>query len=298
MRRQPSAKVASVGLTQVQLAFESRIGWLFRNQPTEDYGIDAHVEVVDGKDVRGQLLAVQVKSGTSWFSEPTPGGWWFRPDVAHVQYWINHSLPVAVVLYHPDRELSYWQLVNRTTLAETKTGGWKLLVPEEQVLDEQAVLPLTEATQGDPYVLRVRELQLAKPWMEMLVGGTRLVIDMEEWINKTSGRGSISIGVDREDGNDPEPLVTWRFLAGPASYTESAAKLFAWADLDVHEETYETEEPTDYWTSELRPSGIRPYKNGAGEIDYFRLELSLNELGRAFLVVDKFATEGDPQLTQ
>jgi len=32
-------------------------------------------------------------------------------------------------------------------------------------------------------------------------------------------------------------------------------------------------------------------------VDFWRLELTLNELGRAFLVVDQFAREGGQQLT-
>jgi hypothetical protein len=43
--------------------------------------------------------------------------------------------------------------------------------------------------------------------------------------------------------------------------------------------------------------GIRPYNNAAGEVDYYRLELTLNELGRSFLVVNEFATSGLRQLT-
>jgi hypothetical protein len=41
---------------------------------------------------------------------------------------------------------------------------------------------------------------------------------------------------------------------------------------------------------------LRPYANAAGEVDYLRLELTLNELNKAFLVIDKFATEGERQL--
>lgn len=317
MRRTPSAKVGSKGLTHTRLAIEDELGWLFRDQPTEDYGIDAHAEIVDGEDVRGRLLALQIKGGKSWFSEPGPGGWWFRPDVAHVRYWTNHSLPVVVVLYHPETNQCHWQLVNRETLIETSTGRWKLLVPDTNFLDETARTPLEAAAEGDPYVLRIRELQLARPWMEMLAGGTRLLIDMEEWINKTSGRGSISIGIDHENGDEPEELVTWQFLVGPKSYAEAVANLFAWADLDVHEETYDDAEHDEYeadcsisdegeqfftqsfddWRGGCIANGIRPYKNGAGEVDYFRLELTLNDLGKAFLVVDKFATTGDRQLT-
>jgi hypothetical protein len=134
-------------MTHTQLAVEEELGWLFRSQPTEDYGIDAHAEVVDGEDVWGRLLALQIKSGTSWFGEPGPGGWWFRPDAKHVRYWLKHSLPVVVVLYHPLTKVCYWQLVTRTTLHPTSAGGWKLLIPKAQVLDADAATPLREAAE-------------------------------------------------------------------------------------------------------------------------------------------------------
>ena len=178
MRRKPSAKVASAGVTHTRMAIEDELGWLFREQPTEDYGIDAHAEVVDGEDVGGKLLALQIKGGKSWFKESGPGGWWFRPDAEHVRYWRNHSLPVVVVLYHPgDPHLP---------LAACQPGDarrdlcWRLLlIPEAQVLDESARAPLQKAAEGDPYELRLRELRLAKPWMDMLANGTRLIVDFE-----------------------------------------------------------------------------------------------------------------------
>jgi hypothetical protein len=318
MRRKPSARVASAAVTHTRQAIEDELGWLFREQPTEDYGIDAHAEVVDGEDVRGRLLALQIKGGKSWFRERGPDGWWFRPNVEHVQYWTNHSLPVAVVLYNPDTGYCHWQLVNRETLVESSTGGWKLLVPEAQVLDDRArQQPMQVAAEGDSYELRLRELRLAKPWMDMLADGTRLVVEFAEWINKSSGRGTISIGIDHEDGNEPEELVTWHFLVGPTSYAEAVPKLFVWADVDVHEQTYDDAEYDQYkaecsiwdegdqfftmafdvWRSGLIARGIRPYGNAAGEVDYYRLEMILSELGKAFLVVDKFAMEGERQLT-
>jgi hypothetical protein len=322
MRRKPSARVASEGVTHTQQAIEDKLGWLFRNQPTEDFGIDAHAEVVDGEDVRGRLLALQIKSGESSFKESGPGGWWFRPDKEHVQYWLNHSLPVVVVLYHPVTQQCHWQLVNRATLEKTSAGGWKLLVPEAQVLDQGAAIPLHAAAEGDPYVLRIRELQLARPWMERLALGERLVIDIEEWVNKTSGRGTISLGVDNEDGNDPEELVSWHIMLGLASYAEVVPRLFAWADISMHEETYSDAAHDEYeaeyvifdsegenfdnfdiegegdWRRFRVAERLRPYANGSGEVDFWRLELTLNELGKAFLIVDKFGTEGGRQLVR
>jgi hypothetical protein len=56
-------------------------------------------------------------------------------------------------------------------------------------------------------------------------------------------------------------------------------------------------EPFADWHRDRVDMGIRPYNNAAGEVDYYRLELTLNELGRSFLVVNEFATSGLRQLT-
>jgi hypothetical protein len=104
MKRMPSAKTGAIGVTRTQLAVQERLGWLFREQFNDDYGIDAQVEVVAGDRVLGRLLALQIKSGPSWFKEPTVDGWWFRPERKHVSYWTSHSLPVVVVLYDESSE--------------------------------------------------------------------------------------------------------------------------------------------------------------------------------------------------
>jgi hypothetical protein len=316
MRRMPTAKVGSEGVAHTQLAVQDELGWLFREQPTEDYGIDAHVEIVETEEVLGRLLALQIKSGESWFKETTQGGWWFRPDAEHVQYWLNHSLPVVVVLYEPKTQVCYWQLVSRETLQRTRQGGWKLLVPCSQILGSGAASVLREAAEGDPYVLRIRDLQLGRPWMERLAAGERLVIDIEEWVNKTSGRGEIVLGVDNEDGQPPAEFARWPIMLGLSSYADVVPGLFAWAEVGLHEETYDEADWDQYdtecriWDSEItfhseeysdwkqgRFSGLRPYSED-GEVALWRLELTLNELGAAFLVVDRFGSAGKRQLVQ
>jgi hypothetical protein len=318
MRRTDSAAVAREGVTRTQLAVQEDLGWLFREQPTEDYGIDAQIEVVEEGEVLGRLLAVQIKSGESWFDEPASGGWWYRPDQDHVRYWLSHSLPVLVVLYDPRSETCYWELITRSTLKRAAAGGWKVMVPSSQILDKRSTVPLREASEGDPYGLRIRELRLARPWMERLAAGERLVVDIEEWMNKSSGRGEITFGVDREDGRPPERLATWGVLLGFSDYAEAVPKLFAWADVTIHEETYdeaehnlfETEcaiwdegdvfhsEDFSEWRQGRFPPGLHPYADD-GEVASWRLELHLGDLGRAFLLVDAFASGSElPQLTE
>lgn len=51
------------------------------------------------------------------------------------------------------------------------------------------------------------------------------------------------------------------------------------------------------WRANRSAQGLRPYANGAGEVDFWRLELTLNELGRGFLAVDRFGMKGGRLLT-
>ena len=44
-------------------------GYIFREQPISDYGIDAQIELIDEETVTGKLVALQIKSGASWFVE-------------------------------------------------------------------------------------------------------------------------------------------------------------------------------------------------------------------------------------
>ena len=119
------------------------MGWLFREQPFEDYGIDAHIEVVDDETVLGRLVALQIKTGRSYFgSSADEGGWWFRDKAAHFEYWLDFSIPVVVVLVDLDGGLCYWQLVTESTVEKSDGGQWKLRVPETHRLDGSAVQPL------------------------------------------------------------------------------------------------------------------------------------------------------------
>jgi hypothetical protein len=51
-------------------------------------------------------------------------------------------------------------------------------------------------------------------------------------------------------------------------------------------------EDFDDWRRSRSVEGLRPYTNASDEVDYWRLELTLNELGKAFLVVDRFGSTG------
>jgi hypothetical protein len=145
-----SAEIAAIAVAEAHLAVSKKLRWTFRRlDGDDDYGLDALVEIGRERRMTGRMLALQIKGGRSYFDRPASDGWWHYPSTAHVEYWLNCSLPVLLVMYDPASEQCHWQLISRTTLTTTTNGQWKLLVPRAHVLDETSKEPLRAiATNG------------------------------------------------------------------------------------------------------------------------------------------------------
>jgi len=128
-------KLGNKGMRIVQDIVEDNLGWLFRAQTTRDFGIDAQIEVVTDKSkATGKIIAAQIKCGESFFKESNDEGYVFRPKNKHVQYWLEHSLPVIVVICHPDTHECWWIEVTNENIVRTGKG-WKTVLPFRQRLD-------------------------------------------------------------------------------------------------------------------------------------------------------------------
>lgn len=301
-----------IGVAVVQLAIANELRWIFREQPTSDYGIDGHIEVVE-REPSGRLIGVQIKSGTSYFSETTAIGIVYRGSKRHLDYWLHHSLPVIVVLHDPSTGRCHWASVDEDSITPTEKG-WKLEVPFGQVLDASAADALRHLADVSPYDKRLTGLVFAKPWMELLDADHRLFLEAEEWVNKSSGRGSLKLTARSEDEEQESIVAEWPFVMFPKTpYVDLFPRLFPWADVAIDDDFYSEEESTAYddecgvWDSEegeymfhtetygewrSRLSPVRPYAVHGGEVAVYRLELTLNELGRAFLVTDRYLSSG------
>ena len=137
MKAQLSDRIARLGVAQAVTAFES-IGLTFREQHESDYGIDAHVELIENERPTGRLLGVQVKSGPSYLTESIGDNFVFRTDAKHVNYWTNHALPVLVCLADIDNKVVYWQLISKDTAVSTGKL-YKVMVPRNQVIDQHSL---------------------------------------------------------------------------------------------------------------------------------------------------------------
>lgn len=294
----------------------SRLGWLFREQPTSDFGIDAHLEVVRDQQATGRLIGMQIKSGKSYFGEEVAEGFIHRGERKHLTYWEDHSLPILVVLVDPDRDCCYWQVCQAENIEETE-NSWKILIPKSQPLDESAVAKLEQLAEGKASELRLRRLEADRYLIEELAKGERVLLKINEWVNKSSGRGDFELVVQDAKGSETV-LEEWTWLLAGWDYAEVLPRLFPWAKLEIDEYLYEDRdedawnEACGIWDSEdgryimhttsLREfrdelgAGLRPYEVG-DEVASWQLELTLNDVGKSFLVLDRYLTtdEDDAQ---
>lgn len=73
----------------------NKMGMIFREQPIDDYGIDAQIEIVEDNYPTGKLIGVQIKSGESFFSETTDNGIVFRGERRH--YFLGQQLALITI---------------------------------------------------------------------------------------------------------------------------------------------------------------------------------------------------------
>ncbi len=84
------------------------MGYLWREKPKHDVGIDGEIEVKEAGEPTGKLIGVQIKTGDSYFREETADVIRFRPNLRHLRYWAGYALPVILILYKPSEEAAYW----------------------------------------------------------------------------------------------------------------------------------------------------------------------------------------------
>jgi hypothetical protein len=288
----------------------AQLGWFCRESVSPDYGIDVFVETAD-TDGRpnGRLLGVQVKSGSSYLA--ASGGGIVYVDQSHVDYWSGFSLPVIVVVYNPDADVMYWEVVTSETIEETDTR-WKVVVPATQTLDADALLRLASiAAEGlDRTASALNRLRADLTWMEVLEEGGSLRLEVDEWVNKTSGRGDIRFVAELPDGTEIEREFVAFFGLRP--YREGLPDLVPWADLSVDDEALDSHDEEEWmnetgiWDSEekryignsetfqewrasrYQADELRPVGESAGEVDHWRLKLELNDLGRGVLAFERY----------
>jgi tetratricopeptide (TPR) repeat protein len=208
----------NMGVAAAQLEF-SRWGWAFRGQHVKDYGIDAHVEPLDGPhQPTGRLLALQIKSGESYFRRDSAGRRWYRGENRHLRYWFGHVLPVLIVMYDPEDSTLYWQHVTEDRV-EFTNGNWKILIPVDQVLSADSAAHLREiafAAQG------AREDSVAHS-LPLLPPSAAAVLRQAE---RVAPDGTMRLARLLAQGREQPRLTVESVLAGQPSWLASGNGMF------------------------------------------------------------------------
>ena len=290
-----------------------RNNWMFREQPVNDIGIDAHIEFVDSFGKPKQLLALQIKTGESWFKEQKDNCVVFR-NITERQYnyWTMNSLPCIVVLYNPDDNTCVWQKLTTETIERTKDGegkGFFVKVPLSQTfLNELSNEKLISFTNLPEHIVNYNFLLSQKDFMRIIQNGGEIKLHSNEWGNKSSGRGETELIVD--DGKTIQKY-SYPYWFPYTPYKMVFPRLFPWADFSADEEFFEEhdellwrelhcyyDKEEDKWLNvgdsfdEFRKK-LDPMRSidHAGEVAEYMMKLSLNDLGKAFLRIDEFVSK-------
>lgn len=278
-----------LGIIESFRIFASEFKWIFREQPIIDMGIDAHIELVDDGNPTGKLIALQIKTGDSYFHEKEET-FTFYLDKIHYNYWINHSLPVILIAHMPQKKITLWQYVEKNNVKKT-SKGWKIDIPKQNHLtDSKSKYQIADIINSKSLDGKITKLKLDSNLMKYINKGGKVNVYTQEYHNKSLGRGPFKIILIDKDGNE-EIVREWqRFY----TYTleDLLEKYFPWAHIEIDKDFYEENFDDSYYdvyTDKYKTDHtIYPYKVLSGEVSEYRINLKLNKIGTAFMDLEEY----------
>jgi hypothetical protein len=128
-------QVGEAGMNAVSTLVNDHFKWIFRRVGGEfDYGVDGYIDIVtsEGK-VTGQSIAVQIKTGASFFKVSTASSFTFYGETRHLNYYLNLPTPLLIVLYDEDSKRLYWTDFDAAK-TEPTDRGWTIGVSKRSDL--------------------------------------------------------------------------------------------------------------------------------------------------------------------
>ncbi|SFB17331.1 DUF4365 domain-containing protein [Algoriphagus aquimarinus] len=176
-----SNKIGRKGVTLLTSIIEDQLDWQLRiNHQEDDFGIDAYIDIIteDGH-LTGKSIAVQIKSGRSYFKQTNEYGWNYSGELKHLNYYLNHQIPVILVIVDTDSKKAYWELCDAQQ-TDRSSKGWSIVIPFHQELGEKSKVELTKYI--GPTIDYVSQLENQWKTNEFLkkIGHILLVVGKEE----------------------------------------------------------------------------------------------------------------------
>jgi len=263
----PHDNTERVGVNAVEAIFLG-FKWTFRPQVISDYGIDAQVEVWEHGKFTGKLLALQIKSGASYFKRKGDD-YVFHGEQRHLDYWTRHPLPVFLIMHNPETGLTLWQKVERR-LATVTDNGWSITIPADNILSERNKHLLAAGIASDPEAIRRFNLAFDLPTMRLLQERDEIYFKINDWVNKTLNIRDVEVCFDDEVTDEPGFVIPIK--APTRSYADFMDDYFPWLDFD-HLETEETI---------------------SAEVEVHTLQVWVNDLGKSYMAIEDYFANGKP----
>lgn len=274
------------GIAILKDKIENELNWLFRETNLEDdFGIDGHLDIIsDEGKVTGKSIAFQLKTGENFFKEKNDIGYIFRGEDKHLNYYINYSLPIIIILINPNSRKIIWELFDAGKTDRAKKS-WKMTIPENKNLTKkskksllQCVGPITDFSS-----------QLEEDWKinDLLKRHNRILfqIPKNEVINKNFQ--FIIDGLDRIQGTTDLIL-----------HTKNRVDI-SFDDYDFDErELFEIPEVKEWVIELFEMSNCWPYLMAMDEFGAFMrvaLYCHLTNAKKTLLENNRFTVDYDPK---
>jgi hypothetical protein len=126
------------GVTLVTKIIEDQFNWIFRATPQEhDFGIDGYIDIVNSESyVTGKSIAVQIKTGPTYFKKTTSNGWEFHGEIKHLNYYLNHSSPLVLIIVDLEIQQAFWVLFDADKISKSNTG-WIINIYKSNTLESK-----------------------------------------------------------------------------------------------------------------------------------------------------------------
>lgn len=244
--------------------------WFFRPQEVSDVGIDALVEILDNDEPTGKLIALQIKTGQSYFRK-SGDDYVLSIDNTHMEYWAKYDLPVYIILADPKKQLFLWQKVERR-LCEPSRNGWRIKIADTNILDASAKPFFERFTSNDPHAMMRANFALDRELIEEIEKEEALTVFVwDEWVNKGLTWRNLRIYIGGDRSAVPDLTIDYHLAA--SGLPEVMAKLFPWC-------TY---------------SYAEAVKNYALEVNVHVIAIELRTEALAYLQIERFFEAGYPE---
>ncbi|CAK8718536.1 MAG: protein of unknown function (DUF4365) [Candidatus Electronema aureum] len=136
------SRTERIGVNAVERIVIQELGWIFRDQPIVDVGVDAIIEQCENGNPTGKFIAIQIKCGAGNFHISEKKITYYDVSHIHYHYWLGLNIPIILVAHLPDSEETYWQHICKDNFKKTDTR-WKLEIPKKQRFGKESKGKLT-----------------------------------------------------------------------------------------------------------------------------------------------------------